>query len=110
MSPATSYRARIRPGTLPGQLGTPAPGGTYPPPINPEEHPMEALLDRETELRSFMTMATHDLKSPLAAASAHLEMLREDHAATLGEQGERDLDGIERGLRRMERLVEDLLD
>ncbi|MFI6072137.1 sensor histidine kinase [Actinoplanes sp. NPDC051343] len=70
---------------------------------------MEALLDRETELRSFMTMATHDLKSPLAAASAHLEMLREDHAAMLGEQGERDLNGIERGLRRMDRLVEDLL-
>ncbi|GID31522.1 sensor histidine kinase [Paractinoplanes brasiliensis] len=70
---------------------------------------MRALLDRETELRSFMTMATHDLKSPLAAASAHLEMLREDHAATLGEQGGQDLDGIERGLRRMERLVEDLL-
>jgi signal transduction histidine kinase len=70
---------------------------------------MEALLDRETELRSFMTMATHDLKSPLAAASAHLEMLREDHGAALGEQGAQDLDGIERGLRRMDRLVEDLL-
>jgi signal transduction histidine kinase len=63
----------------------------------------------ESELRDLMTMATHDLKSPLAAAATNLEMLREDNAGRLGGDGEQCLRAAERALRRMDDLVEDLL-
>jgi signal transduction histidine kinase len=76
---------------------------------------MTALLtappsDRETELRALLTMASHDLKNPLSSVAAHVEMLRADYAPTLGDDFTRDLASIERGLRRMSRLTQDLLD
>ncbi|GIE97210.1 sensor histidine kinase [Paractinoplanes rishiriensis] len=58
---------------------------------------------REDELRALLIMASHDLKSPLAALSVHLEILREDHGDKL------DLSGMERALRRVTRLAEDML-
>src|ERR1700754_526197 len=61
---------------------------------------------READLRAFLIMATHDLKSPLTTISAHVQLLRED---SLGTEGERDLDTMERAVRRMNRLIEDLL-
>jgi signal transduction histidine kinase len=60
-----------------------------------------------------MTMASHELKSPLASVTAHVEMVREDHGDILGEDFRRDLATIERRLRRlrrMNRLTQDLLD
>jgi signal transduction histidine kinase len=65
--------------------------------------------DRETELRALMTMASHDMKNPLATATAHLAMLREDHP-DLGDDFHRDLDTIERALHRITRLTGELLD
>jgi signal transduction histidine kinase len=65
---------------------------------------------REAELRALMTMASHDLKSPLTSVSAHVEMLRADYEAALGDDFGRDLAAIERGLRRIGRLTQDLLD
>jgi signal transduction histidine kinase len=67
--------------------------------------PVSAL----TELREFMTMAAHDLKSPLAAAAANLELLRTDHAARIGDDGESCLRATERALGRVNCMVEDLL-
>jgi signal transduction histidine kinase len=64
---------------------------------------------RETELRGFLTMAGHDLGSPLAVIAAHLRQLREDNGSLLGTQAHRDLDVMERAVRRMDRLVENLL-
>ena len=61
------------------------------------------------ELRDLMAMASHDLKSPLAAAVANLELLREGHAGRIGDDGEECLRATERALRRMNGLVEDLL-
>jgi signal transduction histidine kinase len=55
-------------------------------------------------------MASHDLKNPLSSVAAHVEMLRADYAAALGADFTRDLTAIERGLRRMTRLTQDLLD
>jgi signal transduction histidine kinase len=66
-------------------------------------------VERESELRGLMTMATHDLKSPLAAAAIHLEMLREDRAEQIGADGEEHLRATERALGRVNGLVEDLL-
>jgi signal transduction histidine kinase len=65
--------------------------------------------DREAELRALMTMASHDLKNPLATVTAHVAMLREDYG-DLGEQFQADLAAIERGLHRMTRLAQELLD
>jgi signal transduction histidine kinase len=59
---------------------------------------------QEQELRSLMTMTSHDLRSPLATIAAHLELLRED----LGGQAGEELATIERSVRRMERLLDNL--
>ncbi|MET8148667.1 HAMP domain-containing sensor histidine kinase [Actinoplanes sp. NPDC049668] len=67
------------------------------------------LRRREAELRGFITMASHDLKSPLSVISSHLQMLREDHGRTLGADGERGLAAMDRATRRIDRLVEGLL-
>jgi signal transduction histidine kinase len=61
---------------------------------------------REDELRAFLAMTSHDLKSPLATVSCHLQMLREEG---LGGEVERDLDAMDRAIRRMNRMVENLL-
>jgi len=64
----------------------------------------------EADLRALMTMASHDLKSPLTSVTAHVEILRADYAEALGEEFRRDLATIERGLGRIGRLAQDLLD
>ncbi|HEY0002572.1 MAG TPA: HAMP domain-containing sensor histidine kinase [Actinoplanes sp.] len=65
--------------------------------------------DEAAELRTLMVMASHDLKNPLATVTAHIDMLRADYAATLGEGFAHDLAAIERGLHRMTQLTQDLL-
>jgi signal transduction histidine kinase len=67
------------------------------------------LRRREAELRGFITMAGHDLRSPLTTISTLLQMLREDHGRTLGTVVERDLEAMERATRRIDRLVEEML-
>src|SRR5690349_14625647 len=63
----------------------------------------------ESELRGLMTMAAHDLRSPLTAAAANLELLREDHIGQFSDDGEQCLRATERALGRLNGLVEDLL-
>jgi signal transduction histidine kinase len=63
----------------------------------------------ETELRGLLAMAGHDLGSPLAVLAAHLEHLREDDGSLLGTRARRDLDVMERAVRRMARLAATLL-
>ncbi|BEL04175.1 hypothetical protein Q0Z83_023660 [Actinoplanes sichuanensis] len=70
------------------------------------EEPPSAI---ESELRALMAMAAHDLKSPLAAATANLEMLREDHAGQMDGDAARCLQAAERALRRVNGLAEDLM-
>jgi signal transduction histidine kinase len=79
---------------------TPAPHG---------QNTTAPAVDREAELRTLMTMAAHDLKNPLASITAHVAMLREDYSE-LGAGFQRDLTAIERGLHRMTRLTQELLD
>ena len=71
--------------------------------------PVAEATTELAELRDLMAMASHDLKSPLAAAVSNLEMLREDHAARIGSDGEQCLRATERALARVNGLVEDLL-
>jgi signal transduction histidine kinase len=65
--------------------------------------------DRESELSALMAMAAHDLKNPLASITAHVAMLREDYGEA-GEDFHRDLAAIERGLHRLNRLTQELMD
>ncbi|MEV6345589.1 HAMP domain-containing sensor histidine kinase [Actinoplanes sp. NPDC051851] len=69
-----------------------------------------AFADRETELRDLLAMASHDLRSPLTSVTAHVEMLRADYVTVLGDDFARDIAAIERGLRRMTRLTQDLFE
>jgi signal transduction histidine kinase len=62
--------------------------------------------NREAELRSLMTMTSHDLRSPLTTIAAHLELLRDE----LGDHAAEDLAVMERAVRRMERLLDNLVD
>jgi signal transduction histidine kinase len=63
----------------------------------------------ESELRALMAMAAHDLKSPLAVATANLEMLREDHAGQMDVDAAGCLRAAERAVRRVNGLAEDLM-
>ncbi|GAB7049818.1 hypothetical protein JCM9534A_49440 [Catenuloplanes indicus JCM 9534] len=63
------------------------------------------LRRTEGELRGFLAMAGHDLKSPLASVAGHLELLR---GAPDGDD-DADWRAVRRGLARMNRLVDDLL-
>jgi signal transduction histidine kinase len=91
-----------------GRRRVPARRSLRPPP-NHEHPPDQRANDRAAELRDLWVMASHDLKGPLATVTAHVEMLRADHAA-LGVAFTRDLAAIERGLHRMTRLTEGLLE
>ena len=62
------------------------------------------LRRTETELRGFLAMAGHDLRSPLASVAGHLELLQSDP-----DPGSPDWRAVERGLHRLNGLVDDLL-
>jgi signal transduction histidine kinase len=64
---------------------------------------------RESELRALMTMASHDLKNPLASIAAHVEVLRAEYGE-LDDDFPHFLAAIERGLNRMSRLTQELMD
>jgi signal transduction histidine kinase len=74
------------------------------------DSPVDRESEQEAELRALMVMASHDLKSPLASVVMHVDMLRTDYGAVLGEEFARDLAAVDRGLGRMARLTQDLLD
>jgi signal transduction histidine kinase len=99
--------------TLAGAVAIPVPPSAPAPPAEtgrisarPADGPTSSA---EAELRALMAMAAHDLKSPLATATANLEMLREDHTGQIDDDGQRCLRAAERALRRLNALAEDLL-
>jgi signal transduction histidine kinase len=61
------------------------------------------------ELESFTYSVSHDLRAPLRALDGFSEMLEEDHADQLPEEGRRHLKTIRRSVRRMSQLIDDLL-
>ncbi|GAB7041830.1 hypothetical protein JCM9533A_56800 [Catenuloplanes niger JCM 9533] len=64
------------------------------------------LRRTEGELRGFLAMAGHDLKAPLASVAGHVDLLRD---APDRDTGDADWRAVERGLARMNRLIDDLL-
>ncbi|MEU8241176.1 HAMP domain-containing sensor histidine kinase [Actinoplanes missouriensis] len=75
----------------------------------PREWP-GTVSEREAELQAVIAMASHDLRSPLTSVIARVDLLRADYSTTLGEEFEREIAAIERGLHRMTRMTQELLD
>jgi signal transduction histidine kinase len=87
----------------------------------PETSPMQGLqreLDRRTaelevlnrELESFSYSVAHDLRAPLITIDGFSQVLLESSADRLDEVGRDHLDRISAGVRRMHRLINDLLE
>jgi two-component system OmpR family sensor kinase len=66
------------------------------------------LRASESTLRRFVSDASHELRTPIAAVSAYAQLFKEG-AASRSEDLERVMSGIERESARMSRLVNDLL-
>jgi signal transduction histidine kinase len=62
------------------------------------------------ELESFSYSVSHDLRSPLRALIGYAEMLKEDYGTQMDEEANRLMDVIQRNARRMNQLIDDLLE
>ncbi len=76
-----------------------------------------AVLNDVTELKELdriksemVRMTSHDLKNPLQAAMANLELLRDDVEAFKDQEVSLSIDNIERQLNKMERIIRAILD
>ncbi|MFG1924145.1 ATP-binding protein [Cryptosporangium sp. NPDC048952] len=68
------------------------------------------LRRRERELAGFAGVAAHDLRSPLTAASAYLEVLEDESGAGLDEAGHEFLGRARSAVARTDRMLNDLLE
>jgi PAS domain S-box-containing protein len=67
-------------------------------------------LERSNEdLKSFASVASHELKEPLRTVARYSELLAADLAGELPEKARQSLDFVQDGVRRMQRLVDGLL-
>lgn len=78
------------------------------------EQEREALLkelsDKNAELESFVYTVSHDLKTPVVTIEGFIGALKEDFGELLGPGGEKYLRRISEATRKMEGLINDLLD
>ncbi len=70
-------------------------------------HDITRLKEREQRLSKFASVVSHDLRNPMDVALGRAEML--PRIADVDESTERHLDDIYDSLKRMERLIEDVL-
>ncbi len=77
-----------------------------------EKRVLERTLQLEAankELEAFSFSVAHDLRAPLRGIEGFSQVLIEDHAANLGEEGVEHLRRIRLSIRRMGQLIDDLL-
>jgi signal transduction histidine kinase len=70
----------------------------------------DRVEERTHELRKFVSMVAHDLRSPLTAISGYTEILHENLPAEAGEQTWRALNTIASNVEHMVHLTDDLLE
>jgi signal transduction histidine kinase len=68
-----------------------------------------ALEEKHRQMEAFATSVSHDLKAPLRGIEGYSRLLRDDHAARLGEEGRYLVDMIFQGAARMGQLIDGLL-
>jgi two-component system sensor histidine kinase/response regulator len=71
---------------------------------------VEQLKTVNKELESFSYSVSHDLRTPLRILNGYSSILLEDYADKLDDEGKRMLKGIQKNAKRMNKLVEDLLE
>jgi len=82
--------------------------------LRANEKALEALLaeltDKNTELEAFVYTVSHDLKTPIVTIEGFIGALREDFGDILSEVGEKYLRYMSDAARKMEVLINDLLE
>lgn len=73
------------------------------------EEQKELLEKANQELDSFVYTVSHDLRAPLRGVASFAYFLEEDSGNKLDSQGKDHLNEIRKGISRMEKLIEDLL-
>jgi signal transduction histidine kinase len=69
----------------------------------------EQIKSLNRELDAFTYSVAHDLRAPLRVIDGYCEVLKDDYAAALGDDGKRLLDIISANARQMGQLIDDLL-
>ncbi|SHK36742.1 PAS domain-containing sensor histidine kinase [Rhodothermus profundi] len=69
----------------------------------------ETLQQRNRELQEFAYIASHDLQEPLRKVRAFAELLKEEYASLLDDEGRYYVDRMQDAATRMSQLIEDLL-
>jgi PAS domain S-box-containing protein len=70
----------------------------------------EQLREANRELEAFSYTVSHDLKAPLRGIDGYSQLLEEEFAQQLGEEGRQFIGRIRRGVQQMGELINDLLD
>ncbi|MDZ7261710.1 MAG: ATP-binding protein [candidate division KSB1 bacterium] len=70
----------------------------------------QKLEAKNQELRQYLYLVSHELKTPIISMRGFSSLLSEYHAGNLGKEGREYLERITKNLDQMERLVDDLLE